>query len=89
MYHVALIKITGQVLCWHHACCGWLNLKLAMQVVDTVSFAKKEPAVDFDVNNLKLTRSGLEIKHADEIRVWRAEALTRSSETLVQSICWY
>ena len=34
-----------------------------LQVVDTEAFAKQNPEVDFDVNNLKLTQAnGIEIK---------------------------
>ena len=40
-----------------------------MQVVDTVAFAKKQATVDFDVNNLKITKDGVSIKHENEVRL--------------------
>ena len=41
-----------------------------LQVVDTEAFAKQQAAVDFDVNNLKLSfPGGIQVKHEGEIRV--------------------
>lgn len=43
----------------HRSSMYWLRRILRLQVVDTVAFAKRNPAVDFDVNNLKITQSGV------------------------------
>lgn len=41
-----------------------------LQVVDTVAFVKQQAAVDFDVNNLKLSfPGGIQVKHEGEVRV--------------------
>ena len=40
-----------------------------IQVVDTAAFARRQATVDFDVNNLKITKDGLSIKHEEEVRL--------------------
>lgn len=54
---------------------------LCTQVVDMVAFAKIQATVDFDVNNLKLTKEGLKVKHENEVRL---EA--RTLEKILRSV---
>ncbi len=65
--HLLVVSLTPQAECnKEHLGAQFV---LWTQVVDTVAFAKRQATVDFDVNNLKLTKEGMKVKHENEVRL--------------------